>query len=217
MKPKIAYPPTDTMPPYLNYDIEDLPGEQWKDVLGYDGIYLISNMGRVKSYQREINMGAFGTRIQQERIMKQHIAYSSPNNLKGKSRDLHVSFSVDKVNKTFHVTTLVGVAFVGELKHNQVYSKKNKLWNDNRAENLLMLTKSDDIKLSYEKGNNLRKKNHLIKNQICLFLYKRLSDGKCFTGTELINEYKKEIRGNIRKAIKKNGTAYGSKWSRISI
>ena len=42
---------------FLNYQIEDLEGEEWRDVVGYDGIYLVSNLGRIKSYQREINMG----------------------------------------------------------------------------------------------------------------------------------------------------------------
>lgn len=32
--------------------IEDLPGEEWRDVAGTDGKYQVSNMGRVKSFKR---------------------------------------------------------------------------------------------------------------------------------------------------------------------
>ena len=32
-------------------------------LVGNDGIYLVSNLGRIKSYQREINMGVKGFRI----------------------------------------------------------------------------------------------------------------------------------------------------------
>lgn len=29
--------------------IKDLPGEEWREVQGYGGKYLVSNMGRIKS------------------------------------------------------------------------------------------------------------------------------------------------------------------------
>lgn len=32
--------------------IEDLPGEEWRDAPGYEGIYHISNKGRIKSFVR---------------------------------------------------------------------------------------------------------------------------------------------------------------------
>ena len=203
--------------PFLNYQIEDLEGEQWCDIVGYDGIYLVSNLGRVKSYQREINMGVKGFKIQPERIMKQQVARSNFNNIKEPSRGLRVSFCVDNIKKTYHVTTLVGNAFLGDLKENEVYSKKDKIWNNNKADNLIILKKTDDIKLAYQKGNNLRKKNHLIVNHENRFIYIRHIDGKEFTGSELMQEYKKEVRPNIKRAIKKNSIAYGSKWSRVSI
>lgn len=30
-------------------NIKDLPGEEWQEVQGYNGKYLVSNMGRIKS------------------------------------------------------------------------------------------------------------------------------------------------------------------------
>lgn len=30
-------------------DIKDLPNEEWKTISGYNGKYLVSNMGRIKS------------------------------------------------------------------------------------------------------------------------------------------------------------------------
>ena len=35
---------------WLNLD--DLPHEEWRDVVGYEGLYQVSNFGRVKSFQR---------------------------------------------------------------------------------------------------------------------------------------------------------------------
>lgn len=34
---------------YKNLSLEDLPGEEWRDVVGYEGLYQVSNLGRVKS------------------------------------------------------------------------------------------------------------------------------------------------------------------------
>ena len=31
-------------------DFNDLPGEEWRDVIGYEGLYQVSNYGRVKSF-----------------------------------------------------------------------------------------------------------------------------------------------------------------------
>ena len=33
-------------------DYKDLPNEQWRDVAGYEGLYQVSNFGRVKSFQK---------------------------------------------------------------------------------------------------------------------------------------------------------------------
>lgn len=37
---------------YLNLSLEDIEGEVWKDIVGYEGFYQASNMGRVKSLER---------------------------------------------------------------------------------------------------------------------------------------------------------------------
>jgi len=206
------------IPHYLNYQVQDLEGEEWRDIMGYDGIYLVSNLGRIKSYKREINMGAKGCKIQPERIMKQQISTSNFTNIKEPSKSLKVTFCVDKIKKTHHVSTLVGNAFIGELKENEVYSKKDKVWSNVKANNLVILKKSDDVKLSYEKGNNLRKKNCLKYNHEPKNIYIRLIDGKRFIGGKgLRDEYKKDVLSNIDKSTKKNSIAYGSRWRKVSI
>lgn len=34
---------------YKNLSLENLPNEEWRDVIGYEGSYMVSNFGRVKS------------------------------------------------------------------------------------------------------------------------------------------------------------------------
>lgn len=43
---------------YKNLSIEDLPGEEWRDVVGYEGLYQVSNLGRVKSLPKDIRRGS---------------------------------------------------------------------------------------------------------------------------------------------------------------
>jgi len=202
---------------YLNYQIEDIKGEVWRDINGYDGIYSVSNYGRIKAEQREIRCGK-GWLIKPEKIMKQQVVKSNPQNIKEESKSLRVSLCVDYVKKTFNVSELVGNSFIGKKKKNQVYSKKNKKWFDCRSENLEIKSISESIKIAYEKGNNLRKKKHLNFNQDAKFIYIRINDGKeFFGGRELKKHYKKDVLSNIDKAIKKDIFAYQSKWNKRSV
>ena len=41
------------MKPYENLSLEDMEGEVWKDAVGYEGLYQVSNLGRVKTVARE--------------------------------------------------------------------------------------------------------------------------------------------------------------------
>jgi hypothetical protein len=43
---------TKKIPPYLNLSTESMVGELWKDVPDYEGLYKISNLGRVKALQK---------------------------------------------------------------------------------------------------------------------------------------------------------------------
>ena len=47
------------MDAFRNLSLENLPGEEWRNVVGYEGIYQVSSLGRVKA-------------IIKKRIMAQH-------------------------------------------------------------------------------------------------------------------------------------------------
>lgn len=67
--------------------IVNLPNEIWKDVVGFEGIYLVSNLGRIQSLARD--------RILENKILKQYINFSGyviiklQNNGKIFSRKVH--------------------------------------------------------------------------------------------------------------------------------
>ena len=47
--------------------------EQWKDILNYEGLYQVSNMGRVKNLERKVKAGFGSNRSIKERIRKPQI------------------------------------------------------------------------------------------------------------------------------------------------
>ena len=197
---------------FKNYSLDNIEGEIWKDCLCYDGIYSVSNFGRVKSEHRYLDDG----RIIKARIMKQQIVKSNTKNQNKRFETLSlcVTLAVNTKRKTHKVAVLVGSAFIQELKKGECFSKKNKRWNDCRLSNLEILPISESIIIAYEKGNNLRKKNHLRENQKDEFIWIRINDGKEFLSSELENVYGGGCRQNIRKGIKLNGKRYGSLWAR---
>jgi len=46
--------------------------EVWKDIKGYEGLYQVSNRGRVKSLERTVSARSGSKRIIRERILKPH-------------------------------------------------------------------------------------------------------------------------------------------------
>lgn len=121
--------------PNKDLSIENRDGEIWKDVFGYDGLYQVSNFGRVKSLLR---YSSSGLRIR-EKILKQNYSCS-------------VTLFNEGFKTSYQVKYLVGVAFVGEKKEQECYYHKNKIKTDNRALNIGIGTISFSRELDYKLG-----------------------------------------------------------------
>lgn len=91
------------MLPYQNLSLEDMPGEVWKEIPDYNGVYLVSNLGRVKSSAR-IVASSIGTNCPyKERILKP---------LAAKGWYISVMLCKSGKAKRFDVHRLVAMAFV---------------------------------------------------------------------------------------------------------
>jgi len=105
--------------------------EVFKDIEGYEGIYQISNQGRVKSQM-------FG----KEKILK-------PQDFKGyKVICLHKYKKV----KRFLVHRLVGGAFIPNIENKPTINHINGIKNDNRLDNLEWATYSENRQHAYDNG-----------------------------------------------------------------
>jgi hypothetical protein len=59
----------DELLPHKNFSLEDMDGEIWKDIEGYEGYYQISSFGRVKSFSRLV-LNGFRNRNTTKKIRK---------------------------------------------------------------------------------------------------------------------------------------------------
>lgn len=100
--------------------------EEWRPVLGWEGLYEVSSQGQVRSLPRTVLVRTGGTRRIQGRLMKQKI-----NHLYRKLTLAHQG-SI----KYACVHQLVCEAFHGPRPEGQVVRHKNGQYLDNRAENL---------------------------------------------------------------------------------
>ncbi len=178
--------------------------EVWKDIVGYEGKYQVSNMGRVKSLVD--NNGK-----PREKILKQKI-----NNY-GYHR---IGLYKDRKQKWYQVHRLVALAFVDgyeeglvvnhidECKDNNVWTNLewvtttyNNTYNDRHkraSEKLKGRPKTEEHKkkLSESKG----------KKVICV------ETGEVFESLTKAEKFAKASRSAIAQAIKRNGSCKGLHW-----
>ncbi|MBM7565764.1 NUMOD4 domain-containing protein [Paenibacillus sacheonensis] len=118
---------------------ENQQDEVWKDVVGYEGIYQVSNFGRVKS------LGNGVTR--KEKILRQHI------NRRGYMK-LDLSMKGQEPKK-FSVHRLVAQAFIPNPLNKPQVNHVNCFKSDNRVTNLEWNTQKEN--LLHAKANGLGK------------------------------------------------------------
>lgn len=114
--------------------------EIWEAIPGYDGNYLASNKGRVKSVYRVLGNGG----IQPEAIKKQR-------NSKGYNV---VSIKYNNIKKTLKVHRLVALSFIPNPDKKPQINHINGIKKDNRVENLEWSTGSENVQHAFDIGLN---------------------------------------------------------------
>ena len=112
---------------------EPIEEEIWRSIEGYEGLYEVSNLGRVRSLDRYGNTG-YGIRLYKGKILSQE---------KDRGGYLNVVLSKKCIKTTFKVHRLVARAFpdiCGEYKKGLVVDHINTVRTDNRAINLKWCT-----------------------------------------------------------------------------
>ena len=141
--------------------------EIWKDVIGYEGIYLVSNYGNIKSIYRNNKYLL---------LEKTYDGY------------LRAAFYRNGKKERFHVHRIVANAFIENKEYKKCVNHINSIRNDNRLENLEWVThrenthhhynkKTKHIGISYAKRMNVYQVKIYVNNtRVYLGSYKTLEE-----------------------------------------
>lgn len=178
-----------------NTSLEDLADEKWLDVIAYDGYYQISNMGRLKSLEREIpNARGSGYRTLREKIKKIDVHK--------KRNQVECLYSVESENKSYNFAKQVALHFMNNYNNETIYHIDGNVSNC-KVSNLIKVTKQNVLGL-------YSNKNIVPPNPVSELLhemgYKKCS--VCKDIKEFVNFSKsyrnRGVNNNCRKCSNKN-------------
>lgn len=148
---------------YRNLEYNDLPNEEWRPIKEYNGEYLVSNLGRIKSLITERKCKNGRTYKIKSRIMKQ--AFTSTGYL-----------MVNLKGKMFKVHRLVGEAFLDKPQNKNVINHKDFNTLNNKVENLEWVTTKENVEHSANAYRNSR--YHIFDKNKVIELYKSGIDAR---------------------------------------
>lgn len=123
--------------------------ERWLPVVGSEGLYEVSDLGRVRSLTRLMRLRNGRTRLVQGRILS---ATGSPYPM------VHLALvdadGFPAGRRSVRVHTLVMIAFVGPIPDGQEVRHRNGKYQDPRLVNLRYGTRSDNVRDAVEHGTH---------------------------------------------------------------
>lgn len=114
------------------FTLENLDGEEWRDIAGYEGLYQVSNFGRVKSFVKKT-----------PKILKPFIDTFGY---------LVVGFHKGDARKNFNIHRLVAKNFIPNIENKQQVNHIDGRPLNNHVSNLEWVTHAENIRHAYRTG-----------------------------------------------------------------
>lgn len=125
--------------------------EVWKDIEGYEGLYQVSNIGRVKSLEKYVPGKNGCKQVRRERILNCSVNGSGYP---------HFSIYKDGVVKTVLVHRIVASAFLDNPLQLPEVNHIDGDKTNNRSENLEWCTEKQNVRHAWENGINRMTDKH---------------------------------------------------------
>ena len=124
--------------------------EVWKSIQDYEGLYEVSNFGRVRSLDRFVVASYNSIALKKGKILKPGIDYKGY---------LRVYLSKNGKNKTIKIHRLVALTFIPNPNNLPQVNHKNNIKTKIMSENLEWITNLDNIRHAWKNG--YKNNNHL--------------------------------------------------------
>jgi len=160
--------------------------EIWKNVVGYEDYYVISNLGNLKSVDRIVISTTRGTRLRYGILLKTAISTHG-------YKKCTISIRNKKRNKEIH--RLVAEAFIPNPDNKPTVNHINGIKTDNRVENLEWNTYQENMQHAFDNGLNKSSD-----------FQKKITSG--LASREIINIITGDTFKSIKIAAMKNGIKY---------
>jgi len=121
----------------MEFTDEELANEEWRPVVGWEGYYEVSSLGRVKRLERTIQKPGGGTKILRERLVA-----TKPN----KVGFVETVLSAGSRRSSKKVHHLVATAFIPNKANYRFVAHLNGIGHDNRSNNLAWVKDPRDAK-----------------------------------------------------------------------
>jgi len=181
--------------------VENLEGEEWRDVVGEKSHYQVSNKGRIKKIYKE-NPWI-------ELLLKQVTVAG------------YSACTLTPPKRLAKIHRLIGIAFIPNPENKPAINHINGIKTDNRVENLEWCTNSENTRHRFDvlkqvSGNT---GNRGILNPLSKKIVQMDLNGNkikiwdsCADAFSHFTNRKRREGSNISESIKKNTTAWGYKW-----
>lgn len=184
---------------WKNLSLEDIPGEEWRDIIGYEGYYQVSSLGRIKRLARHRT--------------KSHI--SKQGTVRGY---MHICLCKNNIKETKRVHRLMAFAFIPNPDNKPYVNHKDGIRNNNILSNLEWCTNGENQLHSFRvlgripKLALLGKTGSLCKTSKKIYQYDL--DGNFIKEWHGIYETTRILKcQGLSSAIIKQKICNGSKWS----